>query len=140
MAASMLNNHFEDVLPKGEDTGSTLYYEKDGGELEEKSPQVEGGEEQKAAIKTNPSTTSNTENSPSKRPAVSDSQEYSNKKPRTNYRDPNRLANIKAAIDCLLQQGSPDGDIKVRNLKEVSREFNIPYNTLRDNFLRYSFV
>lgn len=61
------------------------------------------------------------------------------KKSRTNHRDPSRLANIKAAIDLLLQQESIDSNgspRKIKNLKEVSRLFKIPYNTLRDNFLR----
>mmetsp|Transcript_20981 Transcript_20981/g.28864 ORF Transcript_20981/g.28864 Transcript_20981/m.28864 type:complete len:365 (-) Transcript_20981:653-1747(-) len=63
--------------------------------------------------------------------------EKASKKPRTNYRDPRRLANIKAAIDLLLQQEETEGESrKSKNLKEVSRQFNIPYNTLRDNFLR----
>ena len=69
-----------------------------------------------------------------------DSVEGASKKQRTNYRDPSRLANIKAAIDFLLQQENLDGTSggkKIRNLKEVSRQFKIPYNTLRDNFLRF---
>ena len=68
-----------------------------------------------------------------------DNDESSNKKQRTNYRDPIRLANIKSAIDFLLQQENAQGETSTRrnkNLKEVSRQFKIPYNTLRDNFLR----
>jgi len=68
----------------------------------------------------------------------SQGEEKVSKKPRTNYRDPRRMANIKSAIDLLLQQEGNDGESsrKTKNLKEVSRQFNIPYNTLRDNFLR----
>lgn len=69
-----------------------------------------------------------------------DNEDSANKKQRTNYRDPARLANIKAAIDFLLQQENAEDEMTTRrnkNLKEVSRQFKIPYNTLRDNFLRY---
>lgn len=68
-----------------------------------------------------------------------DNDESSSKKQRTNYRDPTRLANIKSAIEFLLQQENAQGETsnrKNKNLKEVSRQFKIPYNTLRDNFLR----
>ena len=66
-------------------------------------------------------------------------EEEPKKRPKTNFRDPSRLANIKAAIEYLLKQdnaGVKKGSRRTKNLKEVSRQFNIPYNTLRDNFLR----
>ena len=61
------------------------------------------------------------------------------KKQRTDHRDPRRVANIEAAIEYLLQMEQTRERMGLRrttNLKEVSRQFNIPYNTLRDNFLR----
>lgn len=63
-----------------------------------------------------------------------------NKRPKAYLRDPGRAANIKAAIDHILQLENNSFkhgySRQTKNLKEVSRQFNIPYNTLRDNFLR----
>lgn len=59
--------------------------------------------------------------------------EYS-KKRRTNYRRPENAAKLNAAVNALIMQkqdGNGHGDIRA-----VSKLFNIPYNTLRDNYLR----
>ena len=89
-------------------------------------------------INSNDTEDENSNQSPSNK---NDNEDNSNKKQRTNYRDPARLANIKAAIDFLLQQENAEDEttntFKNKNLKEVYRQFKIPYNTLRDNFLRY---
>ena len=88
----------------------------------------------KNEINSNDTEDENSNQSPSNK---NDNEDNSNKKQRTNYRDPARLANIKAAIDFLLQQENAEDEttntFKNKNLKEVSRQFKIPYNTLRDN-------
>ena len=60
--------------------------------------------------------------------------ERSNKKRRTNYRRPENAAKLNAAVNALIMQKQDrngHGDIRT-----VSKLFNIPYNTLRDNYLR----
>lgn len=61
-----------------------------------------------------------------------------NKQKRTNTKDPNRREKIRAAIHFILQnEPGLTGTRRAPNLKKVSQQFNIPYNTLRDNFLRF---
>lgn len=58
------------------------------------------------------------------------------KKRRTNYKNPENSAKLSAAINMLLNQQTEDSNGQ-RDLKSISKMFNIPYNTLRDNYLRY---
>lgn len=56
----------------------------------------------------------------------------SGKKRRTNYRKPEHAAKLHAAVNALIMQKQGHGDIRA-----ISKLFNIPYNTLRDHYLRY---
>jgi hypothetical protein len=56
---------------------------------------------------------------------------HQGKKRRTNYRKPENAAKLNAAVNALIMQRQGHGDIRA-----VSKIFDIPYNTLRDNYLR----
>lgn len=57
------------------------------------------------------------------------------KRPRTNYKDPENSAKLNAALSMLINQ---EGDAQVmKDIKSVAKIFAVPYNTLRDNFLRF---
>lgn len=56
----------------------------------------------------------------------------SKKRRRTNYKDPEHAGQLNAALNALINQ---DGDGQ-KDLKTVSKMFNLPYNTLRDNYLK----
>lgn len=55
------------------------------------------------------------------------------KRRRTSYREPLRLAQLTAAVG-VLRDRSKDG--RPLGMKVVAREYGIPYNTLRDNYLK----
>lgn len=55
------------------------------------------------------------------------------KRKRTNYKDPERLAVLTEAVDVLVGRLNSDQPLDMRS---VSKRFNIPYNTLRDNYLK----
>lgn len=57
-----------------------------------------------------------------------------NKKRRTNYKNPENSAKLNAAINMLINQ--MDDQSGHKDLKSISKMFNIPYNTLRDNYLK----
>jgi len=56
------------------------------------------------------------------------------KRPRTNYKDPENSAKLNAALSMLINQDG-EGQI-IKDIKSVAKLFGVPYNTLRDNFLR----
>mmetsp|Transcript_28473 Transcript_28473/g.39161 ORF Transcript_28473/g.39161 Transcript_28473/m.39161 type:complete len:266 (+) Transcript_28473:37-834(+) len=56
------------------------------------------------------------------------------KRPRTNYKDPENSAKLNAALSMLINQDG-EGQI-IKDIKSVAKIFGVPYNTLRDNFLR----
>ena len=57
------------------------------------------------------------------------------KRARTNYKDPENSAKLNAALSMLINQ---DGEGQImKDIKSVAKIFGVPYNTLRDNFLRY---
>lgn len=56
------------------------------------------------------------------------------KKRRTNYRRPENAAKLNAAVNALIMQKQDSQAPK--DIRSVSKIFNIPYNTLRDNYLR----
>ena len=56
------------------------------------------------------------------------------KRARTNYKDPENSAKLNAALSMLINQDG-EGQI-VKDIKSVAKIFGVPYNTLRDNFLR----
>lgn len=56
------------------------------------------------------------------------------KKRRTNYRRPENAAKLNAAVNALIMQKQDPNAPK--DIRSVSKIFNIPYNTLRDNYLR----
>lgn len=56
----------------------------------------------------------------------------SKKRKRTNYRDPENASKLAAALNILINtQGESQHD-----LKSVAKMFDLPYNTLRDNYLK----
>jgi hypothetical protein len=57
------------------------------------------------------------------------------KKRRTNYRRPENAAKLNAAVNALIMQKQDPNAPK--DIRSVSKIFNIPYNTLRDNYLRF---
>lgn len=58
----------------------------------------------------------------------------SGKRARTNYKDPENSAKLNAALSMLINQ---DGEGQImKDIKSVAKIFGVPYNTLRDNFLR----
>ena len=57
------------------------------------------------------------------------------KKCRTNYRVPENAAKLNAAIDALIEQ-MHDSKEYPKDMKAAAKVFQIPYNTLRDNFIR----
>mmetsp|Transcript_29358 Transcript_29358/g.41874 ORF Transcript_29358/g.41874 Transcript_29358/m.41874 type:complete len:290 (+) Transcript_29358:47-916(+) len=60
------------------------------------------------------------------------------KRPRTNYKDPENSAKLNAALSMLINQDG-EGQI-IKDIKSVAKIFGVPYNTLRDNFLRLNFI
>ena len=88
--------------------------------------------ETKAEVETIPILSTNVDASSSD---ISVAEEkVSKKRKKTKTKDPERLANINAAIDFLLEtHGRSKNAI---GMKYVARKFNIPYNTFRDNFIR----
>lgn len=62
---------------------------------------------------------------------ITDHNDLHNKKRRVNYRKPENAAKLNAAVNALIMQRQGHGDIRA-----VSKLFDIPYNTLRDNYLR----
>jgi len=63
-----------------------------------------------------------------------DGQDKRRKRARTNYKDPENSAKLHAALSMLINQDG-EGQI-VKDIKSVAKIFGVPYNTLRDNFLR----
>ncbi len=57
----------------------------------------------------------------------------SKKRRRTNYKDPENSNKLNAALNSLINQQDGEGQ---KDLKTVSKLYNLPYNTLRDNFLK----
>ncbi len=57
----------------------------------------------------------------------------SKKRKRTNYKDPENSSKLNAALNALINQQDGEGQ---KDLKTVSKLYNLPYNTLRDNFLK----
>jgi hypothetical protein len=55
------------------------------------------------------------------------------KRKRTNYRDPENAAKLTTALAMLIQN-QQDG--RPLEIKSVAKLFAVPYNTLRDNFLK----
>jgi hypothetical protein len=62
-----------------------------------------------------------------------DDEEKRKKRKRTNYKDPERLAILTEAVNVLVDRLNSDQPLDMRS---VSKRFNIPYNTLRDNYLK----
>ena len=62
-----------------------------------------------------------------------DDEEKRKKRKRTNYKDPERLAILTEAVNVLVDRLNNDQPLDMRS---VSKRFNIPYNTLRDNYLK----
>jgi hypothetical protein len=60
------------------------------------------------------------------------------KKTRIDYKDSENSAKLQSAIDCILEQKKIESTVgsKRKNMREVSQIYNIPYNTLRDNYIR----
>ena len=58
-----------------------------------------------------------------------------NKKRRTNYKTPENQTKLNAAIALLVSKQS-EASSGQKDLKAISKSFGIPYNTLRDNYLR----
>lgn len=59
--------------------------------------------------------------------------ENSKKRRRTNYKDPEHANKLNAALSSLINQTDGEGQ---KDLKTVAKMYNLPYNTLRDNFLK----
>jgi hypothetical protein len=59
--------------------------------------------------------------------------ENSKKRRRTNYKDPENANKLNAALSSLINQSDGEGQ---KDLKTVAKMYNLPYNTLRDNFLK----
>lgn len=57
------------------------------------------------------------------------------KRKRTNYKDPENQAILQSALNMMISQFD-DPNLPRKDLKSVSKIFNLPYNTLRDNYLR----
>lgn len=57
------------------------------------------------------------------------------KRKRTNYRQPENNAKLTAAVNVLVSRYQQNSDRNV-DIKSVSRMFGVPYNTLRDNFIK----
>lgn len=56
------------------------------------------------------------------------------KKRRTNYRRPENATKLNAAVNALvMNQNAPFGP---KDIRSISKLYGIPYNTLRDNYLR----
>jgi hypothetical protein len=53
---------------------------------------------------------------------------------RTNYRDPENAAKLTTALGILIKQKEEN---KPQDLKSIASHFGLPYNTLRDNYLKY---
>lgn len=64
--------------------------------------------------------------------------EKSGKRPRTNYKDPTNHTKLMNAINFMKSSHGSEGQQGRRDLKSVSKLFGLPYNTLRDNYLRYA--
>ena len=62
-----------------------------------------------------------------------DEEDQRKKRKRTNYKDPERLAILTEAVNVLVGRLNSDQPLDMRS---VSKRFNIPYNTLRDNYLK----
>lgn len=52
---------------------------------------------------------------------------------RTNYRDPENAAKLTTALGILIKQKEEN---KPQDLKSIASHFGLPYNTLRDNYLK----
>lgn len=52
---------------------------------------------------------------------------------RTNYRDPENAAKLTTALGILIKQKEEN---KPQDLKSIATHFGLPYNTLRDNYLK----
>ena len=64
-----------------------------------------------------------------------ESEKSTGKRPRTNYKDPENSAKLSAALSMLINR---DGDAQImKDIKSVAQLFGVPYNTLRDNYIRY---
>ena len=59
--------------------------------------------------------------------------EQSNKRRRINYRDPANAARLATALGILIRQKNEN---KVQDVKLIAAHFGLPYNTLRDNYLK----
>jgi len=64
---------------------------------------------------------------------MEDEDDRRKKRKRTNYKDPERLAILTEAVNVLV--GRLNSDLPL-DMRSVSKQFNIPYNTLRDNYLK----
>ena len=64
---------------------------------------------------------------------IDDEEDQRKKRKRTNYKDPERLAILTEAVNVLVGRLNSDQPLDMRS---VSKRFNIPYNTLRDNYLK----
>ena len=52
---------------------------------------------------------------------------------RTNYRDPENASKLTAAVAYLIERRKSN---KYQDLKSVATHYGLPYNTLRDNYLK----
>ena len=59
--------------------------------------------------------------------------DVSKRRKRTNYRDPENASKLGTALGVLLKQKEENA---VPDIKSVAIHFGLPYNTLRDNFLK----
>ena len=67
-----------------------------------------------------------------------DRDESGKKRKRTNYKDAENSARLATGLNMLI--ASHDDSAGQKDLKTVSKLFGLPYNTLRDNYLKYAFL
>ena len=59
------------------------------------------------------------------------------KKPRTDYKNPHHANRLLIAINTVISSLEGEPEAFHKNIMMIAKSHNIPYNTLRDNFLRY---
>jgi hypothetical protein len=58
------------------------------------------------------------------------------KKPRIDYKNPHHAERLQLAIVAVIESLGNEPDAFHKNIMVIAKLHNIPYNTLRDNFLR----
>jgi hypothetical protein len=64
---------------------------------------------------------------------IDDTEHHPKRRRRTNYRDPENAAKLTTALGILIKQKEEN---KPQDLKSIALHFGLPYNTLRDNYLK----